>query len=208
MARFGLLHLANGNWNGEQVFDSEGYFKDAKSTSQSINKAYGYLWWLNGKESFHLPNRDQEFQGSIIPTAPNDMYMALGKNDQKIYIVPSQDLVVIRMGDSANDVNFALSNFDQELWEKISALNCMLSTSATNITEKGWLISPNPVTNVLNISQVEEFHYWKLTNILGQQFLSGTTFNIDVAELITGQYILTIYDKEQKVVGVERLVKK
>ena len=50
------------------------------------------------------------------------MYAALGKNDQKIYVVPSKKLVVIRMGDAADDENFALSNFDNELWEKINAL--------------------------------------------------------------------------------------
>ena len=50
------------------------------------------------------------------------MYAALGKNDQKIYIVPSKKLVVIRMGDSAEGENFALSSFDNDLWLKISAL--------------------------------------------------------------------------------------
>lgn len=65
-----------------------------------------------------------QFTGSLIPTAPTDMYMALGKNDQKIYIVPSKKMVVIRMGDVANPDNptFALSDFDAVLWQKISAL--------------------------------------------------------------------------------------
>jgi len=57
-----------------------------------------------------------------VPDAPVDMYSALGKNDQKIYIVPSKELVVVRMGDAANDSNFALSSFDNELWGKINAL--------------------------------------------------------------------------------------
>jgi hypothetical protein len=50
--------------------------------------------------------------------------MALGKNDQKIYIIPSKKMVVIRMGDVANPDNptFALSDFDEVLWQKISAL--------------------------------------------------------------------------------------
>jgi len=52
------------------------------------------------------------------------MFMALGKNDQKIYVIPSKKMVVIRMGDVANPTNptFALSGFDEELWTKISAL--------------------------------------------------------------------------------------
>jgi len=67
-----------------------------------------------------LPSTQLEFTGSLIPNAPNDMFAALGKNDQKIYVVPSKKLVVIRMGEAADDSNFALSNFDNELWEKIN----------------------------------------------------------------------------------------
>ena len=50
------------------------------------------------------------------------MFAALGKNDQKIYVVPSKKLVIIRMGDVADGENFALSDFDNTLWEKINAL--------------------------------------------------------------------------------------
>jgi hypothetical protein len=52
------------------------------------------------------------------------MYAAMGANDQRIYIVPSKNMVVLRMGDNANasDPNFALSSFDNELWEKINDL--------------------------------------------------------------------------------------
>ena len=80
------------------------------------------MWWLNGKASYHLPQSQLQFKGSLIPTAPNDMYMALGKNDQKIYVIPSKQMVVIRMGEVADGTNFALSEFDEVLWTKISAL--------------------------------------------------------------------------------------
>ena len=121
MARFGLMALNKGKWNGTTVV-SESYFNQATNTSQNINLGYGYLWWLNGKASYHLPQSQLQFSGSIIPTAPADMYMALGKNDQKIYVIPSQKMVVIRMGDAADSVNLALSDFDETLWTKISAL--------------------------------------------------------------------------------------
>ncbi|OIQ22765.1 serine hydrolase [Lacinutrix sp. MedPE-SW] len=119
MARFGLLIAANGKWENTQIV-SANFLSEATQTSQNINEAYGYLWWLNGKSSYHLPQSQLEFPGSLVPNAPNDMYCALGKNDQKIYIVPSKDLVVIRMGDAADDENFALSSFDNDLWEKIN----------------------------------------------------------------------------------------
>ncbi|SNR34459.1 serine hydrolase [Flavobacterium sp. ov086] len=121
MARFGLLMLNKGKWNNNQILN-ETYFNEATTTSQNINLGYGYLWWLNGKTSYHLPQSQLTFAGSVIPTAPNDMYMALGKNDQKIYVVPSKNMVIIRMGDAADDVNLALSDFDKTLWTKINAL--------------------------------------------------------------------------------------
>jgi CubicO group peptidase (beta-lactamase class C family) len=121
MARFGLLALNNGKWKDTQLVNSN-FMQQATTTSQNINLAYGYLWWLNGKTSFKLPQTQFQFNGEIIPTAPDEMYCALGKNDQKIYIVPSRKLVIIRMGNAADDVNMALSDFDEILWEKISAV--------------------------------------------------------------------------------------
>ena len=121
MARFGLLMLNKGKWESEQILN-ENYFNAATNTSQSINRAYGYLWWLNGKTTYHLPQTQFEFTGSLIPSGPADMFMALGKNDQKIYVVPSKKMVVIRMGDAADAVSPALSDFDEVLWQKISAL--------------------------------------------------------------------------------------
>jgi CubicO group peptidase (beta-lactamase class C family) len=121
MARFGLLMLNKGKWDNNVIIN-EAFFNEATTTSQNINLGYGYLWWLNGKASYHLPQSQLTFQGSVIPTGPTDMFMALGKNDQKIYVVPSKKMVVIRMGDAADNDNLALSDFDKALWEKIAAL--------------------------------------------------------------------------------------
>ncbi|WP_439553821.1 serine hydrolase domain-containing protein [Flavobacterium macrobrachii] len=123
MARFGLLILNQGKWNGNTIVNKN-YITQATTTSQEINKSYGYLWWLNGKSSYHLPQTQFEFNGTLIPNAPSDMFAALGKNDQKIYVVPSKKMVIIRMGEVANPDNptFALSGFDNELWQKINAL--------------------------------------------------------------------------------------
>ena len=123
MARFGLLALNNGKWNGTQIINSN-YMDAATNTSQNINLAYGYLWWLNGKSSYHLPQSQYQFSGKLIPNAPNDMYCALGLNDQKIYVIPSKGLVIIRMGNVSDPDNptFASSNFDNELWQKINAV--------------------------------------------------------------------------------------
>jgi CubicO group peptidase (beta-lactamase class C family) len=121
MARFGLLIFAKGKWNSTQIIN-ENYLNAATTSSQNLNQAYGYMWWINGKTSFQLPQSQLQFNGSLISNAPNDMYCALGKDDQKIYVVPSKKLVIVRMGNSADRTNFALSDFDTILWQKISAL--------------------------------------------------------------------------------------
>jgi len=121
MARFGLLALNKGKWENTQVVPQV-YMENASATSQNINLAYGYLWWLNGKASYHMPQSQIQLNGSLIPSGPNDMYCALGKNDQKIYVIPSRKLVIIRMGDAADGSNFALSDFDEVLWQKINAV--------------------------------------------------------------------------------------
>jgi CubicO group peptidase (beta-lactamase class C family) len=123
MARFGLLALNKGKWDETRIV-SETFMNQAANTSQNTNLSYGYMWWLNGKTSYKLPQVSITFPGSLIPSAPADMYSALGKNDQKIYIVPSKKMVVIRMGEVANPDNptFGLSDFDAVLWQKISAL--------------------------------------------------------------------------------------
>ena len=123
MARFGLMALNNGKWNGTTIVN-ENYLNQATNTSQNLNQAYGYLWWLNGKTSYRLPGVQFQFNGTLIPNAPADMYSALGKNDQKIYVVPSMKMVIIRMGNVANPDNptFGLSGFDEDLWLRIKAL--------------------------------------------------------------------------------------
>jgi CubicO group peptidase (beta-lactamase class C family) len=121
MARFGLLALNNGKWENNQIIN-ENYFRNATTTSQNINLSYGYLWWLNGKTSYHLPRSQFQFSGSLITSAPNDMYCALGKNDQKIYVIPSRKIVIIRMGNEADSSTFGLSDFDDVLWQKINAV--------------------------------------------------------------------------------------
>ena len=118
MARFGLMVSANGTWNDDQII-SETFLNEATESSQNINKSYGYLWWLNGKSSYQLPQSQFEFQGELIPNAPDDLFCALGRDDQKLYIVPSKNLVIVRMGNAADNSNFALSSFDNEFWEKL-----------------------------------------------------------------------------------------
>ncbi|PIB39192.1 serine hydrolase domain-containing protein [Maribacter sp. 4G9] len=123
MARFGLLSLNNGTWDGEQIIDAS-FFTESVTTSQSINPSYGYLWWLNGKSQFMVPSEQTVYPGSLVPNAPADMVAAMGAKDQRIYVVPSKNMVVIRMGDASDpqNPNFAVSGFDNTLWGRINAV--------------------------------------------------------------------------------------
>lgn len=123
MAKFGLLALNNGKWNNEQIINPS-FFSESIKSSQNINPSYGYLWWLNGKTSYMIPGSQTIFQGSLVPNAPIDMYAAMGASDQRIYIIPSKNMVVVRMGNASDPANpsFAVSGFDNSLWQKINAV--------------------------------------------------------------------------------------
>jgi len=122
MARFGLLNLNRGSWENIPVLNDVNYFNAMTSPSQNLNKAYGYLWWLNGEESYRVPASEQEFNGPLIPNAPADLVAGLGKNDQKLYVVPSEGLVIVRMGDNAGESLLGPSSFDNLLWEQLNDL--------------------------------------------------------------------------------------
>jgi hypothetical protein len=125
-ARFGLLCLARGNWNGTSVLSDMNYFDEMIQSSQNSNYSYGYLWWLNGKGSFMVPNSQTVYPYHLLPNAPLDMYCALGLNNQKIYVVPSENMVIVRFGNETNG-QAAISTFDFNLWEKINQLKCTLN---------------------------------------------------------------------------------
>lgn len=122
MARYGLLNLNNGVWDGTTIFEDQAYFSTATNTSQNLNESYGYLYWLNGKASHRITASEELFQGKLIPNAPDDLYAGLGAFDQKMYVVPSKKLVIVRMGDAANSASLGPSGFDNLLWEKLNDL--------------------------------------------------------------------------------------
>lgn len=82
-AKFGLLYLHKGNWNGEQLFD-ESWAKYVATPTNTSNGRYGAQFWLNASGYF--------------PDVPRDMYYCSGYQGQMVAIFPSQDLVIVRMG--------------------------------------------------------------------------------------------------------------
>ncbi|MBR9921899.1 MAG: serine hydrolase [Bacteroidetes bacterium] len=149
-ARFGLLALNRGVWDMDTLMHDQQYFEEMTTPSQGLNNAYGYLWWLNGQESFMLPGLQTVLPGYMFPDAPADMFSALGLNDQKIYVVPSLDMVVIRQGDAAGDPVAAGSSFDNQLWIKLNDLACE-TVGFKDIASYDLSLYPQPATDRLFI---------------------------------------------------------
>jgi CubicO group peptidase (beta-lactamase class C family) len=101
-ARFGLLYLNDGIWNGERILP-EGWVKKTMSAPQaSILKDYGYQFWLNGFDKNNTGARQ-------FPEAPPEMFFADGFGGQRIYIIPSKQMVIVRLGVNLFDEHEFLS---------------------------------------------------------------------------------------------------
>ena len=207
MARFGLLNLNKGIWNNDTLMKDSMYFKAMINTSQSLNNSYGYLWWLNGKSSFMAPQSQIVFPGKLMSNAPTDMFCALGKNDQKIYVVPSQNIVVIRQGNTAGGFSLASSAFDNVLWDYINKLNCTASAIQNKILENTIKIYPNPVIDEFIIENTEStICKINLYDVLGNMIYSicGTQktsiIKTDFSNLIKGIYVIELEDANKNTI--------
>ena len=89
-ARFGLLYLNDGVFNGEQILP-EGWVDYTRTPASASNGEYGALFWLNRSGKF--------------PSAPEDMYSCNGHDGQYIFIIPSRDLVIVVLGFSPKPDN-------------------------------------------------------------------------------------------------------
>ena len=84
--RLGNLYLQDGVWNGERILP-EGYAKFVSTVAPAWEAdkrpIYGAFFWINGTETFPVPR---------------DAYYMAGAGGQTTLIIPSHDLVVVRMG--------------------------------------------------------------------------------------------------------------
>lgn len=194
-ARFGLLLMNKGIWNGTDLLKDSNYFRSMTTTSQSLNKSYGYLTWLNGKSSFMLPSLQTVFNGLLCPDAPDDMYAALGKNGQIINVIPSQNLVMIRMGNMWTSSNVP-NDFNNDIWKRLKQVICSNNASIGNGAFEDQLY-PNPCTNEILLKTEKRYSNFEITNIYGQKILKGKPTNpIDVQALTPGIFFIELYDEQ------------
>ena len=80
LARFGLLILNKGNWEGQQLVSKE--WLQQATTPSAHGPDYGYLWWLNTKQK-------------QWPSAPVSSFAAVGNGGNIIWIDPEHDIVLV-----------------------------------------------------------------------------------------------------------------
>ncbi|MFT3794469.1 serine hydrolase domain-containing protein [Flavobacterium sp.] len=98
-AKFGLLYLHKGNWKGEQLFNPS-WVNYVTTPTKGSDGRYGAHFWLN--------------KGGYYPDAPRDLYSANGFQGQHVFIIPSKDLVIVRMGLKENP-GFDFNHFLKEI---------------------------------------------------------------------------------------------
>lgn len=165
MARFGLLLSQNGQWNGTTVLSDTAYLHAMTHPSQNLNLAYGYLTWLNGQASYKLPQSQWTFLGSLCPNAPTDMFSAQGKNAQIINVVPSQGIVLIRMGADMGS-SYVGTQYNDTIWQYINRFDCDLGIENANIESVG--VFPNPTNGTFILTDLAVGDEITLVNSLGK----------------------------------------
>jgi CubicO group peptidase (beta-lactamase class C family) len=85
-ARLGYLLAHDGKWQDKQIVPRE-WIQTATRSSQQLNPSYGYTFWVNT-------------DGVLWPSAPRDAFAFRGYGANRCYVVPSLDLVVVRVGDA------------------------------------------------------------------------------------------------------------
>ena len=113
-ARFGLLYLSDGVWEGERILP-EGWVDYTRTPAPAAEyKHYGALFWLNaGAVEFANAKQGQmRYRNNPpFPRLPVDAYFAMGHDGKVVAIIPSRDLVVVRLGLSRSSETWDYEGF-------------------------------------------------------------------------------------------------
>ncbi len=210
MARYGLLMLNKGKWGATPIMTDTVYYQQMIQSSQNLNPAYGYLWWLNGKSSYMVPGLQVQLPGSLCPSAPADMYAALGKNGQMLDIVPSENLVWIRMGD-APDAGTVPILMNDTIWQKLNQIRCAPnSVTQANADNTELQLFPNPASSVLMLQSATNICRFQLLDVWGKIVFASSPsqkqMKIETSTLAAGWYVAMIQTTSGSAVKKVRIV--
>ncbi len=90
-ARFGLLFLQDGTWQGERILPEGWVTYTTTPTPKAAKGEYGAHFWLNAGNTEDPEDRKW-------PRSPRDAYAAMGFQEQKVIVIPSRKLVLVRFG--------------------------------------------------------------------------------------------------------------
>ena len=113
LLKFGEFILNGGEIGDNHIISDIDFFDDSFTKSQDLNEAYGYLWWLNNSKT-HMTWNKGHSSGQLFPNAPEDTILALGAGSRILAIIPSKEMVLVRLGSFPNN-----SNFNNSLWKYI-----------------------------------------------------------------------------------------
>lgn len=122
-ARFGLLYLNDGVWEGERLLP-EGWVDYTRTPAPTAkNKHYGALFWLNAGATDFTQITPEEKGGRNTPpflSLPPDAYFANGHDGKRVAIIPSRKVVVVRLGLSRSSVTWDYEGFMADVLDAIA----------------------------------------------------------------------------------------
>lgn len=101
LARVGLLLASGGEWDGKKLISDE-YMEEAVKPVRG-NSAYGFLFWLNHRGNWSSTTGMSGRNSKPIPGAPDDLIVMKGLGGQIVLVMPSSNIVVVRLGTSIGD---------------------------------------------------------------------------------------------------------
>jgi CubicO group peptidase (beta-lactamase class C family) len=115
-AKFGLLYLRGGVWNGRRILP-EGWVQYATTpTAQAPNKAFGSHFWLKIPEEYATGGESSDL--------PDDAFHAIGHEGQFLTIIPARELVIVRLGLSRFGVAWQHDKFVNKVLGAVSNQIC------------------------------------------------------------------------------------
>jgi CubicO group peptidase (beta-lactamase class C family) len=103
-ARFGLLYLQGGVWQGQRILPEGWVTYSATPTPLAPRGQYGAHFWLNAGSPSNPADR-------VWPQVPADAFFADGYQGQRVVIIPSRKLVVVRFGLTLNPADMEFESF-------------------------------------------------------------------------------------------------